>query len=250
MNLSRRRSLARFAAAAIPLASPGALSAALPPVRLVVLDMGGTLIEDRGDVPAALESAMKHHGVASTREEIAQRRGAAKREVIRYFVQKQFPRSGETLVSKIHDEFTANLIEVYRSVPPISGAAEALQSMRSSGYLLATTTGFDRAINSSILTRLGWNSLLAAEVCSDDVTQGRPAPYMIFHAMEKAGVLNVSAVVVVGDTPLDLQSGNNAQVRAVIGVLTGAGTAETLRKEPRAQIIESVAQLPALLPRL
>ena len=119
--------------------------------------------------------------------------------------------------------------------------------MRASGYLVATTTGFDRAITTSIFRRLGWEGNFAASICSDDVAQGRPSPFMIFHSMESARVNNVAEVVAVGDTPLDLQAGNNAGLRAVVGVLSGASTAGNLRKEPHTHILPSVAHLPALL---
>jgi phosphoglycolate phosphatase-like HAD superfamily hydrolase len=84
-------------------------------------------------------------------------------------------------------------------------------------------------------------------VCSDDVAQGRPSPFMLFHAMEAARVNSVAEVVAAGDTPLDLQAGTNAGLRAVVGVLSGASTAENLRREPHTHIVPSVANLPALL---
>jgi len=54
-------------------------------------------------------------------------------------------------------------------------------------------------------------------------------------------------VMAVGDTPLDLQAASNAGVRGMVGVLSGVGTAEQLRREPHTHIIPSVADLPALL---
>lgn len=153
----------------------------------------------------------------------------------------------DKLTASIYDEFSSNLIEVYRSVPPIAGAENAIRQMRQDGYLLATTTGFDRAITMSILGRLGWEQYFAAIICSDDVVQGRPSPFMLFHAMESARVDSVAEVVAVGDTPLDLQAGTNAGLRAVVGVLSGASTAENLRREPHTHILPSVANLPALL---
>lgn len=246
--LTRRQSLTRLAASAalapIAVAAP---ARPLPPIRLVVLDMGGTIIEDRGDVPATLRSAMDHHGIRSTSEEINRYRGASKREVIARFVNAQLGPGREELIDKIHAEFTARLIETYKSVPPIKGAEQAIRELRSSGRLVAATTGFDRAIAQSIIRRLNWESSLAAVISSDDVPLGRPAPYMIFRAMEAARVQSVAEVAVVGDTPLDLQSANNAGVRAVIGVLTGAGTEAALRKEPHSAILPSVAELPAFL---
>lgn len=249
VKLSRRQSLKQFAAATIPPAMVAARRDLRPPVRLVVLDVGGTIIEERGDVPQALQQALSHHGVHSTPEEIGRRRGASKREIIRYFVDAQLPPGvdRDKLTAEIHAEFTANLISIYQSVPPIAGAEQAIKDLRQSGYLVATTTGFDRAITRSIFSRLGWERYFAATICSDDVAQGRPSPFMLFHAMESALVSNVSEVVAVGDTPLDLQAGTNAGLRGVVGVLTGASTAEQLRREPHTHILSSVRDLPALL---
>jgi phosphonatase-like hydrolase len=250
VKLSRRQSLKQIAAAAT--ISPATLAARdpRPAVRLVVLDVGGTIVEERGDVPQALRSALTHHGIDSTPEEIGRRRGASKREVIRYFVDAQTLPPGVDrgkLTAEIYDEFTANIISLYRSVPPIAGAEDAIRELRDRGYLVATTTGFDRAITTSIFQRLGWERYFTATVCSDDVAQGRPSPFMLFHAMEAARVDNVAEVVAVGDTPLDLRAGTNAGLRAVVGVLSGAGTAEQLRREPHTHIVPSVSHLPALL---
>ena len=254
MSISRRQSLRAFAAAAaVPASALPAVRHPAPAIRLVVLDVGGTIVEDRGDVPEALRSALGHHGVDSTPEQIKQWRGASKREIVRHFVDRQSLPPGvdrDQLTAAIYDEFTANLIAIYRSVPPIAGAEDAIRQLRQSGFLLATTTGFDRAIATSIFRRLGWEQYFAAIVCSDDVAQGRPSPYMLFHAMESARVASVAEVMAVGDTPLDLQAGTNAGLRAVVGVLSGASTAEVLRREPHTHILPSVANLPAILRRV
>jgi phosphonatase-like hydrolase len=249
--MSRRQSLKGLAAAAaVPSVARPARRKPTPAIRLVVLDVGGTIVEDRGDVPQALSSALAHHGIDSSTEEIRRRRGASKREIIRYFVDLQsLPQSVDRnqLTRSIYDEFSSNLIEIYRSVPPIAGAENAIRQMRQDGYLVAATTGFDRAITMSIFDRLGWEAYFAAIICSDDVVQRRPSPFMLFHAMESARVDSVAEVVAVGDTPLDLKAGTNAGLRGVVGVLSGASTAESLGREPHTHILLSVANLPTLL---
>lgn len=251
MSVSRRESLKRLAtAAALSSTARASRRAPAAPIRLVVLDVGGTIIEDRGDIPELLRAALSHHGVASTPAEIARQRGASKREVVRYFVDRHPLSDGanrETLANAIYDEFAASVIAVYRNVPPISGAEETIRHLRERGLQVATTTGFDRAITASIFQRLGWQRYFVASICSDDVTQGRPSPFMLFHAMEVARVDSVAEVMAVGDTPLDLQAGSNAGLRAVVGVLTGAGKAEALRREPHTHILPSVTAIPGLL---
>ncbi len=251
MEISRRQSLKRVGAVAgISSLALGGPARAVLPIKLIVLDVGGTIIADRGDIPELLRRSLAHHGVESTPQEINRRRGASKREVIRHFVGEQSLAAGtdrEKLTDVIYAEFTAEVIAVYRTVPPIEGSEDAFRQLRQRGFLLATTTGFDRPIITSIFDRLGWNVYFAAVICSDDVKQGRPSPYMLFHAMETAGVNSVAEVMAVGDTPLDLQAGWNAGLRAVVGVLSGVGTAESLKKEPHTHIVRSVADLPALL---
>ncbi|MGE5242946.1 MAG: HAD hydrolase-like protein [Betaproteobacteria bacterium] len=100
-----------------------------------------------------------------------------------------------------------------------------------------------------ILAKAGWQRPLANLVCGSDVPVGRPAPFMLFHAMEAARVTNVREVVVVGDTPFDLQAGSNAGVKTIVGVLTGAHDEARLRGEPHTHILSGVGALPDLIER-
>ncbi len=49
-------------------------------------------------------------------------------------------------------------------------------------------------------------------VCSDEVTQGRPEPWMIFKSMMNLGVFPLESVVKIGDTMVDITEGLNANV--------------------------------------
>jgi phosphonatase-like hydrolase len=247
VKLSRRHSLQALTAA---VAMPSIASAPAHSFRLIVLDVGGTILQDRGDVVDALRSAMARRDIAVSAAEIGPWRGASKRAVIRHFVDqrsKQGDADPQALAHEIYEDFVRQVNEAYKSVPPIPGAEETIRKLRENNYLVATTTGFDREIVIPIFRRLGWEKYFAAMVASDDVSQGRPAPYMLFHAMEAAHVNSVAEVMAVGDTPLDLQAAGNAGLRGMVGVLSGAGTPEQLRREPHTQIIPSVADLPALL---
>jgi phosphonatase-like hydrolase len=216
------------------------------PVRLIVLDVGGTIIQDRGDVPEAMIDACAHHGIRITAEDVAPFRGASKREVVRRFVEQKGSGDKDKLSAAVYAEFNSRVIDVYKSVPPIDGAESAFIELRKAGIQLAASTGFGRAVADSIFGRLKWQQYFVTVVTGDDVTLGRPAPFMIFHAMEAAKIGSTADVIAVGDTPLDLQAARNAGVRG-IGVLSGAGTEEKLRAEKPAMILKSVAELPKAL---
>lgn len=245
MTVSRRRLLPVLAGAG--LAGGGmARAAGAPPagLALIVLDVGGTIIADRGEVPKAMLGALGRHGIAVTPQELASWRGASKRMMIEHFVRRA--RKSESLVEPIHADFNASAMRAYEKVAPIAGAQEAMRAMQAMGLKLATTTGFDRPLNDAIMRRLGWEHFFVASVTSDEVREGRPAPYLLFRAMERAGIGDVRQVAAVGDTPLDLQAAHNAGIPAW-GVFSGAATEERLRKEPAVAVLSSVAALPPLL---
>ena len=214
-------------------------------IRLVIFDIAGTIIADRGEVVRAFSSALKKHGIPYTDAELAEWKGASKREVIRRFVGEE-GRAGEDRAEKIYADFRNILEQEYRSggIDPIPGAARTFDWLRERGIQIAVTTGFYREVTELILDRTGWRDRFVANITSSDVRMGRPAPYMIFRAMEAADVVSVRDVINVGDTPLDLQAGTNAGVREVVGVLTGLHNKERLQREPHTALLPSVADLP------
>jgi phosphonatase-like hydrolase len=250
MAVSRRQALKHATLAAVlaqGIIAPAAGAQPKRQIRLVILDIGGTIIEDHGEVPNAMHDALARHGVDVTFAEIGDWRGASKREMVRHFVQLRKGSADPKLVGYIYEQFVQQVNKAYEKVRPIDGAEEAMSQMRRDGYILATTTGFDRPVTDAILGRLGWKPFFVASITSDDVVEGRPAPYMLFHAMEAARVDNVADAIAVGDTPLDIQAARNGGLAAAIGVYSGAATEARLRKEKYSHILASVASLPTLL---
>ena len=252
---SRRRSLSLLPALAGLVGSAAAQPAARDedddppmPLKLVVLDIGGTLIGDQGEVPEAMLGAFSRHGITVTPAEFSEWRGASKRGMAQHFVEQRGPKDGRpALIEAIYGDFVATASKAYRNVQPIPGAEQALKELQTMNLILATSTGFDRTLTTQVLSHLGWQHYFVASITSDDVVDGRPAPYMLFRAMEAAHVNETAQVMAVGDTPLDLQAANNAGVGAAIGVYSGAATEERLRKERNSAVLPSVAELPGLI---
>jgi phosphonatase-like hydrolase len=209
---------------------------------LVVFDMAGTTVEDRGQVPAAFAAALAGAGITLTADEITRVRGASKRHAIRNLL----PPAEQARADDIYGAFRSELVRRYREdgVRTIGGAAEVFRRLREKGARVALTTGFDRDIAALLLSSLGWTrATIDAVVCGDDVANGRPAPDMILVAMQLTGITDASRVANIGDTTLDLEAAARAGVKWNIGVLSGAHRRESLERAPHTHIINSIADL-------
>ena len=215
-------------------------------IALIVFDIAGTIIEDRDEVLSAFRRALTENNIEVEESDLKEWKGASKREVIRYFVAKSAGK-GQFDAEQIYQQFRGLLEAAYRAkVSPIPGAHATFAWLREHGIQIATTTGFYREVRDLILDKAGWAKTFHANICSDDVSAGRPAPYMIFRAMEATATRDVRRVIALGDTPLDIQSAHHAGVRSV-GVLTGSHGEERLRREQPDYIIPSIAQLADLI---
>jgi phosphonatase-like hydrolase len=222
----------------------------MPGFDLTVFDLAGTTIRDGGQVAEAFRSTLRAVGLELTDEELRPWRGASKRRALEHFLEWRGAGVARERLEEVYAQFRDRLGQLFAAegVQPIDGAEEAFAWLRGRGVRVALTTGFDRAITDLLLGAAGWDGrAVDAVVCGDEVPLGRPAPYMIFRAMERTGVVSVHRVVNVGDTVLDLESGWNAGAGLNIGVLSGAHALEQLRQAPHTHLLPSVADLPGVL---
>jgi phosphonatase-like hydrolase len=224
--------------------------ALLKDIRLVVSDMAGTTVKDSGEVAQAFSAALADHGIEASAAQINAVRGASKRGAIATLVAPGHESKYGTdaaRVEAVYDSFKSHLQRVFtREAQPVAGAVETFAWLREHHIKLALNTGFDRDITELLIDALGWRKVADVVICGDDVPQGRPAPYMIFRAMEATATIDVRQVLNIGDTVSDLQAAFNAGVAVSVGVLSGAHTREQLAREAHTTLIDSVAALPGL----
>jgi phosphonatase-like hydrolase len=220
-------------------------------IELVVLDIAGTTVNEHNDVYLSMEGAVAAAGAAPGPAGIKRWKGAGKREAIAALLEESAGKApDQDTVDAVFADFRRRLGAAYAARPPepLPGVPEALATLRRSGIKVALTTGFDRVVVDNLLSTLGWDdTVLDAVVCVDDVPAGRPAPYMIFRAMERTAVRDVARVLTAGDTVRDLEAGTHAGAGMVVGVLTGGLTATDLGAVRHAHLLPGVADLPELL---
>ena len=224
-------------------------------IQLIVFDIAGTTVIDKGNVAVAFTEAFKAFNISVPPYEVSKVMGFRKKDAIRLLLEKmQVTTSGDNheLIEKIHDAFTRNIITSYENdaeLMPMPYAEQLFGMLKQWGIAIALNTGFTRSVTDTILQRLQWNQSANIDlvVCSDEVPQGRPYPYMIQTIMQQMNVSDSRFVVKVGDTCVDIEEGRNAGCGLVVSVTTGAATRHELELLKPDRIIDSLEELPALI---
>ena len=180
--------------------------------------------------------------------------GYRKKEAVQIIIDKYIPdlRNKSGIVNNIHEDFTNQMVkfyETYEGLSPLPFAEKVFLELQNNKIKVALNTGFTKVIAAPILKRLGWDtaSFINAVICSDEVPEGRPHPYMIEQLMQKLHIRYPENVAKVGDTKVDIEEGQNAGCGMVVAVTTGAYTKEQLAKYQPDHIIDSLERLPPLI---
>lgn len=213
--------------------------------------MAGTTVQEGGLVYKILQQSMIEGGLQVPDDAMHAWHGAKKEAVIEHFArQSGLPEHQlEDKILQIADKFTAAIDEAYfDEASAISHIDISLFSyfaqLRSAGVKIALDTGYPPNIQEGLVKRLGFDKAVDGWISSYDVTEGRPYPYMIHRLMERLRIENVKRVCKVGDSCRDIEEGRNAGCGLVVGVLSGADTAEELMAAGADVVAECVTSLP------
>lgn len=223
--------------------------------ELVVFDIAGTTVADEGNINDTFRKAFTNAGITNVdRIDVDTVMGYRKKEAIEIIVEKYKPgyEDDEAFINAIHEDFTEQMVKYYQTcegLVPLPFAEKVFKQLHDNKVKVALNTGFTRAITTPILKRLGWNtaSFIDEVICSDEVPEGRPHPFMIKKLMQKLNIAYAEDVAKVGDTKVDIEEGQNAGCGIVVGVTTGACTKAQLIKYQPDFIIDSLEFLPSLI---
>jgi len=235
--------------------------------RLVIFDKNGTLVNQHlllVELAKARENSVKKHAGKEATEVWEKIVGvdlkngridhdgplatAPRREELLIaaaaFYLNGFPwNEAKQLAQKAYDEADNSMKPPYGSVL-LEGVKKALTQLKQCGLKLAiASTDAHKRTEESFKT-LKTASLFDAIVGSDEVTNGKPSPDMIFEVLKKTNS-KPHEIVMVGDSASDMLMGRNAKVKACIGILTGFTPREKLEQLADV-VVNSVAELRGL----
>jgi phosphonatase-like hydrolase len=215
-------------------------------VQLAVLDMAGTTVADDGLVIEAFTTALSELDTdrAAALDYVRRTMGESKIVVFRHLAGGDEARAAQA--NAAFEKAYGGLIDAGWAMP-VEGAEETIRELRGRGVKVALTTGFSRTTQDRLLAALDWTDLADLTLCPAEAGRGRPYPDMVLTAVVRLRVDDVRAVAVAGDTTYDVLSGLRAGASIVAGVLTGAHDRATLTAAGATHVLDSVADLPAVI---
>lgn len=220
-------------------------------MQLAVLDLAGTTMADDGLVLAALRAGLRAARVRVDGPGYPaldrQARSTMDRSAITVL--------GELLdgdmyrARRAHSAFTEYLSAAADDgrVRPVPGAPQALDALHDAGLKIAVICGFDPDLRDRLVVALDFGARVDLLLSPADVDgRGLPEPDLLHAAIRRTGC-TASQVAVAGDATADIDAAVRAGAGLVIGVRGGAHGEPRLRAAGADAVIDSVADLPALL---
>lgn len=232
-------------------ASPGPDLRRPPRLKMAVLDMSGTTVDEGGLQDEAFSTAILEEGIepGGSRYDamvgyFRQARGTSRHEIFRSIFADDVvvARRANQRFEVTYDELLAE-----RGVRPVQGAAEAMAELREAGMKIVLTTGFARHTQNMILESLGWMGVSDLSLCPSDAGRGVPYPDMILTALLALDLDDVRSVLVAGDTVGDIRAGQRAGAGLTVGVLSGYHEESALTGAGATVVVPSVRDIPALV---
>jgi phosphoglycolate phosphatase len=220
-------------------------------ITLACFGLVGTLVTDAGVIERAYAEAIATQGVVSgtsafarSMAQVHRARGQPPADVLAGLFPDNQARAQAALLT--FERSLAAAVE--RTVAtPVSGADEVLAGLAESGCRVCVMTNLPRRELTPLLQGLGWRDLINVALTADDVPRGCPSPDLALAAMLRVGVGDVRELAMVQPTAAEVECGRRAGARIVAGVLTGPHPAARLRAAGATHVIDSIADLPALL---
>lgn len=182
-------------------------------IKGVLLDVDGTLVLSNDAHAQSWVEAFAHFGYEVTFAKVRSLIGMGGDKLIPTLVSQL---SSETGVGKEISEVRSQLfLQEYASkLKPAPGSRDLVQKMLRGGLKLMVASSAKEKELDKLLKAAGVDDLLREATTSDDADNSKPDPDIVHAALTKIG-LPPEQVIMIGDTPYDIEAAGKAGVRVV-----------------------------------
>jgi phosphoglycolate phosphatase len=214
------------------------------PIRTVVFDLDGTLVDTAPDLTNALNFVLTREGLPAVPLKAARAMiGAGARKLIERGLEVDGRAAGPGDVTRLTNDFidhyAAHIADHSR---PFEGLEDALDDLAALGYRFAVCTNKLEWLSKLLLEQLGLSARFSAICGADTFGVSKPDPAILRQTIIRAGG-EVASAVMVGDAGPDVGVARRAGV-PVIGVTFGYTEVPLVDFKPD-RLIDHMRELPA-----
>ncbi|MEJ2324824.1 MAG: HAD-IA family hydrolase [Nitrospirota bacterium] len=216
------------------------------PVRLIIFDLDGTLVDTARDIQAALNGAVKPLGLQPLgMEETIALIGEGTARLIEKALRPLGPKADDALreetLGKFLRSYSENLTAHSRPYPDVK---ETLLRLR--GFQKAVLSNKGEELSRRLLEAFGLAGHFALIAGSDTTKSRKPSPEPVRFILKKLGFSPEEALVV-GDSPYDIEAAQGAGAAAVAVTYGYRGRSLLVEAD---HVIDSIEELLPLLVEL
>lgn len=212
-------------------------------IDTVIFDLDGTLLNTLDDLADSVNYALSSLGYpVRTVDEVRMMVGNS----VVYLIEKALPEgTDKSQFDRCLSIFETHYKENMRNkTAPYDSVMQMLSDVKASGYKMAVVSNKPDVFTKELVNELFGEYIPLAIGRSDDIPR-KPAPDMVFYAMDKLGS-DKTTTVYVGDSEVDVVTSKNAGLPCV-GCLWGFRDRETLKNEGADYLISSPSELIEIL---
>ncbi len=182
-------------------------------LRVVLVDIDGTLLDSNDAHTRTWMKVLKSHGAAFPFERVRPFIGMGGDKLLAALLgdgisAAEVERLGQErsrlfLATELHD------------LKPTRGARALLERIKSAGLQVVVATSAEASETAALLRQAGLDDLVDHAADSSDASQSKPDPDIVQSALRKSGQ-RPSGAVMLGDTPYDIDAAAKAGVPAVV----------------------------------
>ena len=181
-------------------------------VRAVIFDVDGTLVDSNDQHARAWVDAFAEYGYAVTFEQVRPLIGMGGDKVLPILTGRS---AEEPKSKKIAERRDAIFGERYLpQVRPLPGARDLLLRLKADGFRLAVASSSEKELLRRLLNIVGARDVFEKKASGDDAEDSKPDPDIVHAALQ--GLKDPpEAVVMIGDTPYDVEAALHAKVKPI-----------------------------------
>lgn len=185
------------------------------PIKLIIFDLDGTLVNSIVDITNSLNYATEPFGLPSkTVEEVETLVGEGITRVIERVIGDERLQHRDEVVKRFIEFYSEHIVD---NTFPYPGVRETLE--RLNGFKKAVISNKREALSIKVLEALDLLRFFDLVIGSDSTSEKKPSPVPVLHALSTFGLSQKDAAMI-GDSDLDIAAGKGAGVKTV-GVTYG-----------------------------